>query len=62
MAKTKNAYTILKKGMCTRDYMGDTYVDWRIILKWIMGSQGLDWIHLARDSVQWRVLVIIEIY
>jgi hypothetical protein len=45
-----------------RDYMGGTVVDWRVILKWIMRFHGLDWIHLAQDSVQWRVLLVIGIY
>jgi hypothetical protein len=29
----------------------------RIILKWILGSSGMDWIHLDRDTDQWKTLV-----
>jgi hypothetical protein len=33
---------------------------WNIILKWILKEivcDGMDWIHLANDTVQWRALV-----
>jgi hypothetical protein len=37
----------------------DLFIGRKIILKWIcndMGWEGVDWIHLAQDSDQWRVL------
>jgi hypothetical protein len=31
-------------------------VGW-IILKWILGWSGMDWIDMAQDTDQWRALV-----
>jgi hypothetical protein len=30
---------------------------WGIILKWILDCEGVDWIHLAQDRVQWQAVV-----
>jgi hypothetical protein len=37
-----------------RNHSEDLGVDGRIILEWILGWQGVDWIHLAKDRDQWR--------
>jgi hypothetical protein len=29
----------------------------RTILKWILKCEGVDWIHVAQDRVQWQNLV-----
>jgi hypothetical protein len=40
------------------DHLGALGEDWRIILKCILkGLEGVDWIHLAQDRVQWKALV-----
>jgi hypothetical protein len=31
--------------------------DGRIILKWILVCEGVDWINLVRDRVEWRTAV-----
>jgi hypothetical protein len=36
----------------------DGDVDRRITLKTMLKNQGVNWINLAQDSDQWRVLVI----
>jgi hypothetical protein len=44
----------LRKG----DHLEDPGVDWRIILKWIIGWMGgMDWIKLAQDRDRRRTLV-----
>jgi hypothetical protein len=43
-----------------RDYSEDLGVDGKIILDWVLGKigwDGVDWMHLAQDRDQWRVLV-----
>jgi len=42
-----------------RDRLGDTGVDGRIILRWILGSWlgGMDWIELAQDRDRWWALL-----
>jgi len=30
------------------------YFPYIYILKWILKEQGVDWIHLAQDRIQWR--------
>jgi hypothetical protein len=42
-----------------RDHLGDTDIDERIILKYILKKryEDVDWIHQAQDKVQWRVTV-----
>jgi hypothetical protein len=51
-------------GFCWRDlregdHLGDTGVDGRILLKWILKwwDGGMDWIDLAQDRDRWRTLV-----
>jgi hypothetical protein len=39
------------------DHFGDLHVDWWIILKWILKTLDVDWIHLAQDAVQGRAVV-----
>jgi hypothetical protein len=41
------------------DYLEDSSVDCRIILKWIFRKRdgGMDWIALAQDKDRWRALV-----
>jgi hypothetical protein len=41
------------------DYLGDSGVDGRIILKWIFKKWdgGMDWIELAQDRDSWRDVV-----
>jgi hypothetical protein len=48
----RNVYKVLEnlKGR-------DQGVDGRIILKWMLGWEGVDWIHLAQDRDQLGVLV-----
>jgi hypothetical protein len=40
-----------------RDNKVDLDVGGRMILKWILGWDGMDWIDLAQDRDQWRALV-----
>jgi hypothetical protein len=42
--------------MKERDYLEDTGLDWRIILKWNF-RRNVDWIDLAQDRDRWRALV-----
>jgi len=37
--------------------LGSFGVGERIILKWILEKQGVDWIKLAQARVQWRTIV-----
>jgi hypothetical protein len=41
------------------DYLEDTSVDGRVILKWILEKWdgGVDWIDLAQDRDRWRAVV-----
>jgi hypothetical protein len=41
------------------DQLGDSGVDGRIILKWILKKWdgGMDWIELAQDRDRWQALV-----
>jgi len=45
----------LKRG----DHSEDLDVDGNVILKWILGVvwEGVDWMHVAEDMDQWRVVV-----
>jgi hypothetical protein len=43
-----------------RDYLGDTDVDGKIILRWIFGKldvRCMDWIELVHGRDMWRALV-----
>jgi hypothetical protein len=42
-----------------RDCLGDTFVDGRIILRWIFKKWGvfMDWIDIAQNRDRWRTLV-----
>jgi len=42
-----------------KDHWGDSDIDGRIILSWILGKwqRGGDWMELAQDRDKWRVLV-----
>jgi hypothetical protein len=35
----------------------DPGIDGKIILKWILGGEGADWIDLAQDRDRWQALV-----
>jgi hypothetical protein len=48
--------------MCIKLCLGTNHleglgVDGRILLKWILGWEGVDWIYLAEDKVQWWAVV-----
>jgi hypothetical protein len=45
------------EGQKERDHSEDQDVSGRIILKWILGWGGVDWINLAQDRDQWRAVV-----
>jgi hypothetical protein len=51
----KNAYKILMKNR--RDHFGDIDIDERIM---DLEENGVDWIHLAQDSVQWQAFLIMR--
>jgi hypothetical protein len=40
-----------------RDCLEDLGLDGRIILKQILGKEGVDWIHLSQDRDRWQTLV-----
>jgi hypothetical protein len=43
-----------------KDNFGDVDIDGRIVLRWDLkkiGREGMDWIHVAQDKVQWWTLV-----
>jgi hypothetical protein len=40
-----------------RDNLGDPDVDGRIVTKMRKRCEGVDWVHLAQDTDQWRALV-----
>jgi len=40
-----------------RHQLGNLRVDKRMILKLILNSEDVDWIHLVPDRIQWRELV-----
>jgi hypothetical protein len=56
MGKTRNAYRILVRkrpvGRARRRWVDNIKIDFRE-----MGWDGVDWIDLAQDRDQWRVLV-----
>jgi len=39
------------------DHLGDPGLDGRVILRWIWGCGGMDWIELAQDRDKWRALL-----
>jgi hypothetical protein len=41
-----------------RDHLEDLSVGGMIILKWVLktGCEGVDWIQLAQDKVQWQTI------
>jgi hypothetical protein len=48
-----------KENLKTRDQLGNSDVDERIILKFILNKlvyKGMDWIDLALNMCQWRAL------
>jgi hypothetical protein len=55
----RKAYRILVRKPEGNDHLRDLYIDGRIPLKCFLKEQneGVDWIHLAKKRVQWRVLV-----
>jgi hypothetical protein len=40
------------KGLEIRGYLRNLNVDGRIILKWILNGEGVNWIQLVQDSAQ----------
>jgi hypothetical protein len=40
-----------------RDNSEDLGLDWRTILKWEIGLEGMNWIHPAQGSDWWRAVV-----
>jgi hypothetical protein len=44
-----------------RDHPEDQGVDGKVISEWILiseiGWEGVDWMHLAKDTDQWRTLL-----
>jgi hypothetical protein len=56
----RNAYKIMVGKLKGRCHSEDLGVDGTIILEWILeeiGLEGVDWINLAQDMDQCRVLV-----
>jgi hypothetical protein len=47
----------LWESQTARDHYEDQHVGGWIILKWISGWDGIDWIDLAHDRDQWRALL-----
>jgi hypothetical protein len=47
----------LLESLKRRNHSEDPGVCWRIILKWILRDQGVDWIYQAQDRDRWRILV-----
>jgi hypothetical protein len=47
------------KNLKIRDNLGDLDINGRIILKFILkrGCNGVGWLYLTQDRVQWQVLV-----
>jgi hypothetical protein len=40
-----------------RDHLEDLGIDGKIILEWITGWEGVDWMHLVQDRDQWWAFV-----
>jgi hypothetical protein len=40
------------------DHLEDMHVDGSIILKWIFGKEGVDWIHVVHNRDWWMAFVI----
>jgi len=55
--KMRNVYKILVKELKGIHRSEDLGMGGNIILEWILGWEGVDWIHLAQDSDQWRAHV-----
>jgi hypothetical protein len=51
-----NAYKLWSKYQ-KRDHFGGMTADGRIILKYVLRRQGVDWIHLIKVRDQWRAVV-----
>jgi hypothetical protein len=56
MGDIRNAYNILVGKPERKIPIGKTGVDGKMLLEWILRSEGVDWIHLAQDRDQWRAL------
>jgi hypothetical protein len=56
-AEKKNACRILVGNPEGKRPLEDQDVGGWTILKWILDGMGMDWIDLAQDRNQWRVLV-----
>jgi hypothetical protein len=56
MGKTNASKVLVGKPRENRHWEG-TDVDGMIILKWLTNGEGVDWIDLAQDRVQWWALV-----
>jgi hypothetical protein len=40
------------------DHLEDMHADGSIILKWIFGKEGVDWIHVVHNRDWWMAFVI----
>jgi hypothetical protein len=58
MGRGKFFTQFLSEDLKRTDHVKELGVDRRVILNgYIYGERGLDWVQLAQDRVQWRVLV-----
>ena len=57
MEERRVVYSVLVGQPEGRGHLEYPDVDGRIILRWICGKWGMDWINLALDRDMWRALV-----
>jgi hypothetical protein len=55
--KMRTAPTFWLESLRGTDHLEDLDIDRRIILKWILGMEAMDWIHLAQDRDWWQAVV-----
>jgi hypothetical protein len=57
MGEMRSAYDILVGKPERKRPLEDIGVDGKVILEWILGWVGVDWMNLVQDRDQWRDFV-----
>jgi hypothetical protein len=59
IGEMRNEHKMLAENLKRRDHLGETGVEERKTLKWILNKrcENLGWIQLVQDRVQWQAFV-----